>query len=196
MTRRVRKALEPRVGLAGFTIMELLVAMALMALLLSFLGQSMGQIILGSDALRGSVMNRRNMVTLRRLFHRDIQNLWDVTTMTMDQGGLEFTTSNCVSTNFPLNVRASWTFSPTVSRREVIEDMGYDKSLDLLEDVESATIEIWLSEEERWIELDAFVMDSASKESYLKQMRALRLTLVIEGSTVTMVERLPHDEVS
>ena len=177
----------------GFTLVEVLIAMVLLAILMSLLGRSMGQIIIGSQALQNNILGYRELVSLRRTLHRDLQNMQAKETMVFGVDGFEFTTSHCLSRDHPLQVRVTWSFGDTIVRKEAIDDIDYSREIVLMDKVEAFELGVWESRDKRWMDLDTILLSSAGGGN-AGAYRNLKLVVRSRGAEVTILERFPHGE--
>lgn len=193
--RARRPRAVPRAG--GFTLMELLVALAVSGLLLAMLGQTATQIMKTGQSLTERMRFNREVVVLRRLLHRDLQSLENLVKLRVSSTGLDFTTSHNLLSDRPLNVRVAWRFSGNrVMRSERKSSISYTNRIQVMERIQRFEVEMFITGDNRWVDITEWRNNMGSIMSRSKRLKALRMTLTMEGGdTITLVERLPYSEV-
>lgn len=173
---------------------ELLVALSVAALLMVILGRAMSSVIANSEQLHGRLANSAAYVTLRRVLHRDIQGVDTMEKVKLSTGELTFTTRHTMVQDKPLLCTVSWLFSPDgVERREVIEELEYERTMHMLGALTNWNVEFYLSNEERWVGLDSWLISPGAAKERTKWVTAMRMTLQEEGGgPMAMTERFPH----
>ena len=115
-------------GPQGFSLIELLVAMTITGILVVLLGQSMDRIMSNSAAIMNSLKYSDEMIALRKIFHRDVQNIADFNTFSVGKNGFSFVTTHNLLSDGPVPVNVDWDFSRAeVNRIEQVTELSYRK---------------------------------------------------------------------
>lgn len=171
----------------GFTLVELLVALATLGILLAMLVQVTGQVAVNSTALTGRMENTTEAARLRRLLHRDLASSKD-SSFSITNAGFSITTSHNLLLGQPLPVEVEWNFSGGAIRRiEELPKQGYSQALLLTAALSDWKAEIYSPSSKRWVDIRQMMTGSD-----LGKYRGLRLTLQLPGGTVEMTELLPE----
>jgi prepilin-type N-terminal cleavage/methylation domain-containing protein len=174
---------------AGFTLAELLVALAALGILLTMLVQVTGQVASNTQALGGRMENISEATRLRRLLHRDLNSALPGS-FQITNNGFTITTSHNLLIGQPLPVVAGWDFSGGAVRRiERLEAQGYTKELLLTPDLEAWKAEVFSRHSNTWVDIRNFISGLGSNRA-----AGLRLTLTLPGGTEELVELLPEAE--
>ncbi|MEW5774442.1 MAG: prepilin-type N-terminal cleavage/methylation domain-containing protein [Thermodesulfobacteriota bacterium] len=180
------QTIRPQAG--GFTLAELLVALAILGILLAMLVRVTGQVASNTQALSGRMETTSEASRLRRLLHRDLGSAAP-NSFSITHGGFSIVTSHNLLTGQPLPVEAEWDFSGGAIRRtERLSGQGYAKELLLTAELAGWKAEVYTRATRRWVDLRDIVASSGSGE-----VSGLRLTLDLPGGTVELVERLPEE---
>lgn len=172
---------------AGFTLVELLVALAILGVILAMLVRVAGQVAENTWALNGRMEVTSEAARLRRLLHRDCTSaLQD--SLRLTNGGFSLTTSHNLLSGQPLPVEAEWDFSAGAVRRiERIPSQRYSKEILLTADLADWKAEVFTLDARRWTDLRTLMTALG-----LGQVSGLRLTLDLPGGRVEMIEPLPR----
>lgn len=172
---------------AGFTLVELLAALAILGVLLAMLVRVTGQVAENTRALSGRMEVTSEAARLRRLLHRDCASAAQ-DSLRLTKGGFSLATSHNLLSGQPLPVEAEWDFSAGAVRRiERIPAQGYSKEIVLTPDLAEWKAEVFTLDSRRWIDLRTLMTAIG-----LGQVSGLRLTLQLPGGRVEMVEPLPR----
>lgn len=173
----------------GFTLVELLVALAILGILLAMLVQVTGQVATNTQALSGRMENTSEAARLRRLLHRDLASARPGT-FAVTHYGFSIVTSHNLLLGQPLPLDVDWEFTGGAVRRiERMDKQGYSRELLLTANLATWKAETYSSLSSRWVDLRDIVTSDG-----LSSIRGLRLTLGLPGGTVEMTERLPESE--
>ena len=174
---------------AGFTLVELLVALATLGILLALLVQVTGQVASNTQALGGRMENISEATRLRRLLHRDLTSSKD-SSFNITNAGFSMTTSHNLLLGQPVPVVAEWDFSGGAVRRiERLIGQDYAKEILLTPDLVDWKAEVFSRGSKTWVDLKYFLAGTGAKIA-----AGLRLTLALPGGSVEMVEALPEAE--
>lgn len=177
----------PRPGEPGFTLVELLVALATLGILLAMLVKVTGQVAVNSTALTGRMENTTEATRLRRLLHRDLASA-KASSFSITNTGFSITTSHNLLLGQPLPVEVEWSFSGGAIRRlEEMPEQGYSQEILLTAGLSEWNAEVYSSATKRWLDLRQMITGDGASD-----YRGLRLTLTLPGGTVEMTELLPE----
>lgn len=188
MTHRPRPRLRPA---PGFTLLEVLVALICCAILLSFLYRTMAVVLRTSSQMNERLESQDQRLVLRRMLHRDLQAMTRQGGLTFHAWGFSLPTGHNILTGMPLEVEATWYFSPDgIYRIEENENLSYDSVLRVC-DLRDWELEAYGELEARWLPLASLAGEG--KDGTLS-VTALRLRLGLEGKQrFEIVERLPRE---
>lgn len=166
--------------------MELLVAMALMGVLMASLSMVMGQVVQNNDVLTEYLGVSNDMVTLRRLLHRDLRDV--VGDVELGQDGFHLETTHNLLQDSPLPMKTTWRITEgKILRSEGNEDLSYNSTRVLMEGLQSWNMELFDYEMNNWYDLTSIRLAQREVE-----IGALRITIVDEkGQEKKMTERFP-----
>ncbi len=180
-------ARRPPRPVSGFTLAELLVALATLGILLAMLVQVTGQVASNTQALGDRLENTSEAARLRRLLHRDFTAA-EPYSFKITGGGFRVITSHNLLTGQPLPVEAEWDFSGGAIRRiERLIGQGYAKELLLSADLSGWKAEVFVRDTRIWTDMRNLFAGSGDRHA-----SGLRLTLVLPGGTMEMVEPFPE----
>ncbi len=170
----------------GFTIIEVLVSLVIAGLLMAALGMVMTQVI-QNDAVLADVQGASTRTaTLRRLLHRDLQNLQGDIKPTPE--GFAFPTSHNLLLDSSLTVHVAWSFtSSQVRRTESVSAMDYHVEQILASGLDSWGMKVLDLKRGRWIDLMGAPLDKLDIHP-----GAIRLELVLGGEDISLLERIPY----
>ncbi len=182
--RSMRKA-------AGFTLVELLVGLAVVGILASMIASIMGQGILTSEALMRQSRGETQKTVLRRILHRDIKSMAQGSNIEAVSEGFRILTGHNTLTVSPLPVQVQWSFSHgKITRLERCDDLSYEKEQVLSPELKTFELEFLSPRDNRWTHLNAWLMASDRPAP-----PAMKLKLEYnDGTTFQMVEHLPPHE--
>lgn len=174
----------------GFTLLELLVAMVLSAVLIAMVFRIMGQTLTNNQAIEGSLANLSELGALRRLLGRDLAAVSPTGKggVKVDAEGFILKTSHDLLLDGPLPVEAAWRFTDReVIREEEIKELRYKRSLSLLEVTGPTELAFFEPKQKIWIDWKSWAAPGVDRP----RPGALRLTLEIRKEKVEIVERIP-----
>ncbi|WP_291321885.1 type II secretion system protein [Desulfonatronospira sp.] len=185
------KPARARAGFSGFTLVEVLVGLAVAGVLAAMLASIMGNSIFSSQELLKKSSEEHQKTVLRRIIHRDIKHMQWQTGLEPTSSGFRMVTGHntLVSASIPMQV--SWDFRDgKVIRIEENQDLEYSREQVLSHKLESLNIAFMSSQDQRWIEHQSWLM--GTNRPY---PRALRLRMVFgEEVGFEIVEHIPgHD---
>ncbi|WP_419781751.1 PulJ/GspJ family protein [Maridesulfovibrio sp.] len=175
---------------AGFSLIELLIGLVLSGLLMSMVAMVLGQSVTNNEVVRSSAGLSSQMFTLRRILHRDLQNIVINKPVSVEKGGFSFGSSHCILKEGIGAVSIFWDFSSNMIRRtERSDSLGYGNSYMLMRGLKSWAIE-FLGTNNVWISRSQQANKAVRGKSGVK---AIRLKLRFDdGQDVTIVERIPY----
>ncbi|MFW6388284.1 MAG: prepilin-type N-terminal cleavage/methylation domain-containing protein [Desulfohalobiaceae bacterium] len=175
----------------GFTLLEVLVGLVLTGLLGAMIAATASQNILSSQALLQQGQGNTERTVLRRILHRDIQNMQLGSSLQPTNQGFRLKSGHNLLLNASLQVRITWSFSQgELVRREEKPGLGYIKQQTLCRELDSFKLEFLPAEAERWVELQAWLMDKKRSAP-----AALRIQLDMPGKKqIRITERVPRHE--
>jgi prepilin-type N-terminal cleavage/methylation domain-containing protein len=169
----------------GFSLVEILVALAVIGILVVMLGTLINSVGRNSVLLREGDYPLEESVALRRVLHRDIQSMSIANrkSIAVIPNGFRFTTSNTLLHDSPLDVTVTWIFSEgKIQRREENQELAYSRTVVLYTKLSSWGLEFFDQGRNIWTR--ATVAEKVG-------VRALRLTLTLDGSEpLKLVERV------
>ncbi|CCO23259.1 PulJ/GspJ family protein [Maridesulfovibrio hydrothermalis] len=176
---------------SGFSLIEVLIGLVLSGLLMSMVAMVLGQSITNSEVVRSSSGLSSRMFTLRRILHRDLQNIVIATPIVVDETGIGFSSVNNFLLDGAFTVDVAWDFSGNMIRRH--EESGalqYSNSFQLMRGLSSWRIELLDAKSETWISAAQYRNRPLGMKSGIK---ALRMNLSFEdGQNLIIVERVPY----
>lgn len=176
---------------AGFSLIELLIGLVLSGLLMSMVAMVLGQSVTNNEVVRSSAGLSSQMFTLRRILHRDLQNIAISKPINVEGEGLTFESSNCILKEGIDAVTVTWDFSSNMVRRTESSDaLGYGNSYMLIRGLKSWSIEFLGGEKNVWASRS---QQQARTLRGNTEIKAVRLKLKFEdGQDVMIVERVPY----
>lgn len=180
-----------RQGQGGFSLIEVLVGLVLSGLLMSMVAMVLGQSITNNEVVRSSAGLSSRMFTLRRILHRDMQNIWKGGNIDPLKTGFSFPTSHSELLSGGVQVIAEWDFSSNMIRREESSPgLEYGSSSLFLRGLESWQIEFLDAKNGAWVSLQQLLARSIGDSQTLT---AVRIKLRFEdGQDIMIVERVPY----
>lgn len=176
---------------AGFSLVEILVGLAVAGMLTAMLASVAGQSIVSSQALLEQESMDRQKTTLRKILHRDLKNMLWGSRIEPDSQGFNLQTGHntLISSSLPMEV--SWRFQPDeIVRTEQNADLDYHKKQILSTGLNSFSLDIYCHVQKRWIPLDHWLMARQRPHP-----GALRLKLDLDNiSQLEIIEYLPGHE--
>lgn len=145
--------------LAGFSLVEILVALAVAGILSAMLASIVGQSLVSSRALMEQQNMDRQKTTLRKILHRDFKEiLWESSLKPTAQG-FELQTGHNTLIPSSLPMLVSWRFaSDEIIRTEQNPDLDYLKKQTLSTRLNSFSMDIYCPVQKRWIPHDSWLM--------------------------------------
>ncbi|ACS81639.1 PulJ/GspJ family protein [Maridesulfovibrio salexigens] len=176
---------------AGFSLIEVLIGLVLSGLLMSMVAMVLGQSVTNNEVVRSSAGLSSRMFTLRRLLHRDLQNIVPGRPIGVEADGFSVESSHNVLLEGAGPIIVSWDFSSNMIRRhEKSPDFEFDNSFFLMRGLKSWGIEFLDADKNIWITRS---QQSARAMSGRSAVKAFRLKLRFEdGKDVMIVERVPY----
>lgn len=176
---------------SGFTLIEILVGLAVAGILASIIAGVMGQGILTSETLLRESRSETQKTVLRRLLHRDIKNMVWESDLEPTPDGFRINTGHNTLTSCSLPVETFWNFSNgKIIRFEESQELSYEKKQILSHELNYSELEFLSFEDNRWIRLESWLMSSDRAGP-----RAMRVRLEFDdGTKFEMVEHLPFHE--
>ncbi|WP_320006658.1 prepilin-type N-terminal cleavage/methylation domain-containing protein [Maridesulfovibrio sp.] len=175
---------------AGFSLIELLIGLVLSGLLMSMVAMVLGQSITNNEVVRSSSGLSTQMFTLRRILHRDLQNIVINRPISVEKTGLSFESNHCILLEGIGAVSVFWDFSSNMIRRtENSNSLGYGNTYMLMRGLDSWTVE-FLGNNNVWVSRSQQSNRAVRGHSGVK---AIRLKLRFDdGQDVMIVERIPY----
>ena len=175
---------------AGFTLIELLAALALTAILLASLSMVMGQVVKNNELLMEHLGVSKDISTLRRVMHRDLQGLlvhgqnFELTSKSMG-----FMTTHNLLMPAPFPVKVTWGMdSDGLYRREENAGIQYLSQTLFSEDIDRWDIDIFDMNRDNWVTLQNLLMSESKPLPVAFRIRFSNE----EGMETTIVERIPY----
>ncbi|NDV22194.1 type II secretion system protein J [Desulfovibrio sp. JC022] len=175
----------------GFSLIEVLIGLVLSGLLMSMVAMVLGQSVTNNEVVRSSAGLSSRMFTLRRILHRDLQNIRPGRPIGVESRGFSLETSHNVLLEGAGPIVVNWDFSSNIIRRfEKSPDLEFENSFFLMRGLESWEMEFLDADKNIWISRSQQTARAASGQSTVK---AFRLKLKFDdGQGVTIVERFPY----
>ncbi len=175
----------------GFSLIEVLIGLVLSGLLMSMVAMVLGQSITNNEVVRSSAGLSARMFTLRRILHRDLQNILPGSTIDVEDNGFSFESCHSFSFEGAGPILINWNFSSNMIRRfENSPDLEFENSYFLMRGLESWSLEFLDADKNAWISRSQLAARAMSGNSAVK---AFRLKLRFEdGKDVMIVERIPY----
>ena len=175
---------------AGFSLIEVLIGLVLSGLLMSMVAMVLGQSVTNNEVVRSSAGLSSQMFTLRRILHRDLQNIVINRPISVEKDGLSFESNHCILLEGIAGVTVFWDFSSNMIRRtEKADSLSYGNTYMLARGLKSWSVEflgtnnVWISQSQQG---NKAVRGKAG-------VKAIRLKLSFEnGQDAMIVERIPY----
>ncbi|NDV27136.1 prepilin-type N-terminal cleavage/methylation domain-containing protein [Desulfovibrio sp. JC010] len=176
---------------AGFSLIEVLIGLVLSGLLMSMVAMVLGQSVTNNEVVRSSAGLSSRLFTLRRILHRDLQNIVPGRMVGAGATGLTFESSHSITIENSGPVVVSWDFSSEMVRRiEKSPDLEFENSQLLMRGLKSWRLEFLDIDKNVWISLSQQRAKGVSDRSTVKAFR-LRLNFE-DGKEVMLLERIPY----
>ena len=173
----------------GFSLIEILVALAVAGVLIALVLRVVNQVARNSEILESGVRVSSEAARLRRVLHRDLQNIKG--SLAVSTEGFSLTTSHNFLSGRPLAVEVNWDFSEkNVRRVEEESELSYAKDMILFPELKSWDAELFHPAKKRWFGLQSWLL---SKFDVAPSAIKLILKFPDRGE-IEMVERLPYVE--
>ena len=171
----------------GFSLIEILVALAVAGVLIALVLRVVNQVARNSEILKSGVRVSSEAARLRRVLHRDLQNIKG--NLAVSTEGFSLTTSHNFLSGRPLEVAVRWDFSEkNVRRVEEEPELSYTKDMILLPELKSWDAELFHPEKKRWFSLRSWLLSKFNAAP-----SAIKLVLNLpDREEIEMVERLPY----
>ncbi len=175
----------------GFTLIEVLVGLAVAGMLAAIIASVIGRSIVSSQALLDQEKLGTQKTTLRTIMHRDIKSMILLSELTPVSEGFILHTGHNTLIPSSLPVEVSWIFSHgEIVRTEQNIDLDYSKQQVLSTGMRSFSLDLFCPVQGRWLGLDNWLAGQNRP-----QPAALRLKLDLEGSSqIEIIEHLPGHE--
>ena len=175
----------------GFSLIEVLIGLVLSGLLMSMVAMVLGQSVTNNEVVRSSAGLSSRMFTLRRILHRDLQNILPGKALVVKDDGFSIESSHNVLMEGAGPINVSWDFSANMIRRfEKSPGLDFENSFFLMHGLKSWGIEFLDANKNVWISRSQMAARAMSSMSTVK---ALRLKLRFDdGKDVMIVERIPY----
>jgi len=173
----------------GFSLIEVLVALAVAGVLIALVLRVVNQVTRNSEILEAGLHISSETARLRRILHRDLQNIEAGPAFSHE--GFSLTTSHNFLSGKPLAVAVVWDFSEkNVRRVEEAPELSYAKDMILVQELKSWDAQLFHPGKKRGFDLRSWLLsrfDAAPS--------AIKLILNFpDRGEVEMVERLPYLE--
>lgn len=175
----------------GFSLIEVLIGLVLSGLLMSMVAMVLGQSITNNEVVRSSSGLSSRMFTLRRVLHRDLQNILVGKTVFIESEGFGLQTTNNFLIDGGVGVEVIWDFSGNmIRRRERSESLDYENSFQMLRGLKSSKLELLDGAKGVWISSVQYQNRPLNLKSAIK---AIRISFTFEdGNSLLIVERIPY----
>ncbi|MCA1743034.1 MAG: type II secretion system protein J [Desulfonatronovibrio sp.] len=145
--------------LAGFSLVEILVALTVAGILSAMLASIVGQSLVSSQALMEQQGMDRQKITLRKILHRDLNEMLWASSLEPTPQGFELKTGHNTLIASSLPMQVSWNFtSNEIIRTEQNPDLDYLKKQTLSTRLNSFSMDIYCPVQKRWIPHDNWLM--------------------------------------
>lgn len=187
-SRRNHALLESQ---AGFSLIEVLIGLVLSGLLMSMVAMVLGQSVTNNEVVRSSAGLSSRMFSLRRILHRDLQNVVPGSTIGVERDGFSVESVHSISLEGSGPLIVVWDFSSNMIRRvESSAGLEFENSYFLMRDLESWRLEFLDADNNVWI---SSAQQNARARGGKSTVKAIRLNLRFEdGQTIMIVERVPY----
>ncbi|MDY7000884.1 MAG: prepilin-type N-terminal cleavage/methylation domain-containing protein [Thermodesulfobacteriota bacterium] len=170
----------------GFSLIEILVALAVAGVLLALVLRVVSQVARNSEVLETRGRISSETARLRRVLHRDLQNIEG--DLAISHEGFSIKTSHNFLLGRPLTVEVKWDFSEkNVRRVEEEPKLSYTKDMIFLPELKSWDAQLFHPEKKRWFGLRSWLLSK-----FETAPSAIKLVLNLpDREEIEMVERLP-----
>jgi len=177
----------------GMTLVEIVVALAVSALLVTLLARTATQTTRGFQILSGAYADVARLATLRRIMHRDFQSMASASKMLILTNGFSMITSHSDLLAAPVQIKVSWLLEDdALIRMEEQEDMEYEHSQELFSPVGDYAFTAYRARTGEWLALDAIALAKQGEDCDGAGISALRFVLDSDGpNPATFLERIP-----
>lgn len=178
----------------GLTLVEVLVALCVAAILMSILARTLNQAMLGSEILASTRQDFERLSTLQRMLHRDIQGIDASSSLVFETNSFSFITSNTLLMPAPFPVRVTWNFKDnSLVRLEQREEISYERKSTLIDSLGDFQVFIYRASSGEWEQLNVVALASAKEDIVPGMYSALRLVLSPDSSSPAIfLERFPY----
>lgn len=177
----------------GFSLIELLIALAVSGILLAVLSGTMQEITGASMSLDNRAEEAKKRLTLQRLFHRDVQNMTEPESLFFEKESVIFNTSHSTLMDSPYPVKVTWDFSKKrITRIEENELIEYESKAVIATGLSSWNFQAFNATLERWMDFDALKTVTAKSREAVLELSAMKLVLGFGNMNINTVERLPY----
>lgn len=172
----------------GFSLIEVMVALIVAGVLMVMVSRILGQTIINDEALLKNIGVTRELATLRRLLHRDIQSINDPKSIDIKGNLIEFDSTHNLLSDHPLLVKVRWRLEKSkLSRTEQQGDVSYKSEMVILQEVAGWELSLYDSANQEWTRL----ADWGTKRKFKPVMAGIMIVLTLnDGRKVEIVERL------
>lgn len=178
---------------SGFSLVEIIVALAVSAVLLAMLSAAIQRVTGTSVALDDMSEQAKQKLTLQRLFHRDVQNMSDPKQLSFEGNRLIFETSHSTLLDSPFPVLVTWDFSKRrIVRSEKNEGIDYETESLIAGRLRNWTVRAYDARQNRWLNFQALRNISADNADALLYLTAISLNLNIGDMNMKTTERFPY----
>ena len=170
----------------GFSLIEILVALVVAGILLGLVLRTVNQVAHNSEVLGVELRISSEAARLRRVLHRDLQNINGE--FIPSREGFSLATSHNFLSGQPLPMNVTWDFSEkNVRRVEEEPGLSYTKELVLLPELKSWEAQLFHPGKKRWFDLRSWLLSN-----FETAPSAVKLILNLPGrEKIEMVERVP-----
>jgi len=177
----------------GFSLVELLIALTVSGILLAMLSGMISQITSAGVLLDEESEKAKRQITLRRLFHRDVQNMVAPGSMVFEDNRVIFDTTHSKLLDAPFPVTVTWDFAKNrIVRSEEVEDLNYKREDVLSGGLSSWSFEAYDDKQSRWLNFNTLKAVSAKNKDMVNDLTAMRLKVGLGQVSVNTIERLPY----
>ncbi|WP_092123113.1 prepilin-type N-terminal cleavage/methylation domain-containing protein [Desulfonatronum thiosulfatophilum] len=142
----------------GFTLLEVLVALAAAGLLVAMIASVLGRGTVVSSALEQASEGQRSRGVLHRLLSMDLRNVLPDTEITFTDQGFTLETGHNHLLPGPMPVTVTWFFTDQgLQRDEEQLELGYVRSTVIMPELESWALALYDLSESRWIDLRSWL---------------------------------------
>lgn len=175
----------------GFTLVEIIVGLAVAGMLAAIVASVMGRGIVASQGLLAQEEMDRQKVTLRTILHRDIKGITVQSGLAPAPEGFTLQTGHNTLVSSSLPVEVSWSFSGNkIVRTEQNKELDYYREQVLTAGLESFSMDLFCPVHALWLDLDRWLMGQDRPHPL-----ALRLNIGLSSAAFfEIVEHLPVHE--